>query len=173
MNMIGNAAAAEINCVVSLCKTFRIFDRNSLPALAAIHRNVEITGVTRSGRTSRLKRSAHDVVRVFRVDGNRNFGRVDRVGIADSHNLLSQSKGRTNANDRRDHDQAARLIYDLKAQQIQGKRSQEKSWLGGRDSNPDSQIQSLESYHWTTSQHGNRIYEVAQPKSNKSSAPTS
>ena len=26
------------------------------------------------------------------------------------------------------------------------------SWLGGRDSNPDSQIQSLESYHWTTSQ---------------------
>src|SRR5690348_4449234 len=28
------------------------------------------------------------------------------------------------------------------------------NWLGGRDSNPDSQIQSLESYHWTTSQHG-------------------
>ena len=27
-------------------------------------------------------------------------------------------------------------------------------WLGGRDSNPDSQIQSLESYHWTTSQQG-------------------
>ena len=25
-------------------------------------------------------------------------------------------------------------------------------WLGGRDSNPDSQIQSQESYHWTTSQ---------------------
>src|ERR1043166_3842954 len=32
-------------------------------------------------------------------------------------------------------------------------------WLGGRDSNPDSQIQSLESYHWTTSQQrGTRIY---------------
>jgi hypothetical protein len=28
----------------------------------------------------------------------------------------------------------------------------EMLWLGGRDSNPDSQIQSLESYHWTTSQ---------------------
>ncbi len=28
------------------------------------------------------------------------------------------------------------------------------TWLGGRDSNPDSQIQSLESYHWTTSQQG-------------------
>jgi hypothetical protein len=27
-----------------------------------------------------------------------------------------------------------------------------EEWLGGRDSNPDSQIQSLESYHWTTSQ---------------------
>ena len=35
-------------------------------------------------------------------------------------------------------------------------------WLGGRDSNPDSQIQSLESYHWTTSQQRNRIY-VSQP----------
>src|SRR5437868_11266719 len=31
-------------------------------------------------------------------------------------------------------------------------------WLGGRDSNPDSQIQSLESYHWTTSQRRIRIY---------------
>jgi hypothetical protein len=26
-------------------------------------------------------------------------------------------------------------------------------WLGGRDSNPDRQIQSLQSYRWTTSQH--------------------
>ena len=33
------------------------------------------------------------------------------------------------------------------------------NWLGGRDSNPDSQIQSLESYHWTTSQQRNRIYK--------------
>ena len=32
-------------------------------------------------------------------------------------------------------------------------------WLGGRDSNPDSQIQSLESYHWTTSQQRNSMYE--------------
>ena len=29
-------------------------------------------------------------------------------------------------------------------------------WLGGRDSNPDSQIQSLESYRWTTPQYGGR-----------------
>ena len=32
---------------------------------------------------------------------------------------------------------------------------EEVDWLGGRDSNPDSQIQSLESYHWTTSQQRN------------------
>jgi hypothetical protein len=34
-----------------------------------------------------------------------------------------------------------------------------KDWLGGRDSNPDSQIQSLVSYHWTTSQQGKSLYE--------------
>ena len=39
-------------------------------------------------------------------------------------------------------------------------------WLGGRDSNPDSQIQSLESYHWTTSQQRSRIYELVTRKSN-------
>src|ERR1051325_3081543 len=33
-----------------------------------------------------------------------------------------------------------------------GSGSSSRIWLGGRDSNPDSQIQSLESYHWTTSQ---------------------
>src|ERR1019366_6848751 len=27
-----------------------------------------------------------------------------------------------------------------------------RSWLGGRDSNPDRQIQNLQSYRWTTSQ---------------------
>src|SRR5450755_3352173 len=29
-----------------------------------------------------------------------------------------------------------------------------KIWLGGRDSNPDTQIQNLQSYRWTTSQRG-------------------
>ena len=38
-------------------------------------------------------------------------------------------------------------------------------WLGGRDSNPDSQIQSLVSYHWTTSQQRNRIYGSLRFKS--------
>src|SRR5438874_13303954 len=38
-------------------------------------------------------------------------------------------------------------------------------WLGGRDSNPDSQIQSLESYHWTTSQQRIRIYGTRCGKS--------
>jgi hypothetical protein len=41
-------------------------------------------------------------------------------------------------------------------------RNQINLWLGGRDSNPDSQIQSLESYHWTTSQQQIRIY-VSRP----------
>src|ERR1051325_7229865 len=36
-----------------------------------------------------------------------------------------------------------------------GSGSSSRIWLGGRDSNPDSQIQSLESYHWTTSQQMN------------------
>jgi hypothetical protein len=30
--------------------------------------------------------------------------------------------------------------------------SYDGDWLGGRDSNPDRQIQSLQSYRWTTSQ---------------------
>ena len=45
----------------------------------------------------------------------------------------------------------------------------DSSWLGGRDSNPDSQIQSLESYHWTTSQQRSRIYEPAPQLSISSS----
>jgi hypothetical protein len=28
------------------------------------------------------------------------------------------------------------------------------NWLGDRDSNPDRQIQNLQSYHWTISQQG-------------------
>jgi hypothetical protein len=36
-------------------------------------------------------------------------------------------------------------------------------WLGGRDSNPDSQIQSLVSYHWTTSQQGNLNLRIEPP----------
>jgi hypothetical protein len=39
-------------------------------------------------------------------------------------------------------------------------------WLGGRDSNPDSQIQSLESYHWTTSQQEFEIYVSRRRLSN-------
>ena len=31
-------------------------------------------------------------------------------------------------------------------------KQDEKIWLGGRDSNPDRQIQNLQSYRWTTSQ---------------------
>src|SRR2546423_13256878 len=44
----------------------------------------------------------------------------------------------------------------------------QESWLGGRDSNRDSQIQSLESYHWTTSQQRNRIYGKSDNQVNRS-----
>ena len=48
-------------------------------------------------------------------------------------------------------------------------------WLGGRDSNPDSQIQSLESYHWTTYQHEvlnlRSCAAVCQPAPDLSSRP--
>ena len=36
-----------------------------------------------------------------------------------------------------------------------------ENWLGGRDSNPDSQIQSLESYRWTTPQRAGAPTEIA------------
>src|SRR5918993_3294042 len=42
-------------------------------------------------------------------------------------------------------------------------------WLGGRDSNPDSQIQSLESYHWTTSQQGIPNLRIDAPLVNHAS----
>jgi hypothetical protein len=42
---------------------------------------------------------------------------------------------------------------------LQGNIQKEKIWLGGRDSNPDTQLQRLQSYRWTTSQFkaGQRI----------------
>ena len=44
-----------------------------------------------------------------------------------------------------------------------------KVWLGGRDSNPDSQIQSLESYHWTTSQQGDLNLRIGATVVNQAS----
>ena len=35
---------------------------------------------------------------------------------------------------------------------VGGEKEDLENWLGGRDSNPDTQIQSLQSYRWTTSQ---------------------
>ena len=47
----------------------------------------------------------------------------------------------------------------------------ELCWLGGRDSNPDSQIQSLESYHWTTSQQGIPNLRIDAPLVNHAPGP--
>src|SRR5207253_8832608 len=61
-----------------------------------------------------------------------------------------------------------RRIVNSKIQVTERKNNWEscrQEWLGGRDSNPDSQIQSLESYHWTTSQQRSRIYGTRCGKS--------
>jgi hypothetical protein len=38
-----------------------------------------------------------------------------------------------------------------------------KNWLGDRDSNPDRQIQNLQSYHWTISQRGLIYISIGPP----------
>src|SRR2546428_5592599 len=91
MNMISDRVAAEINCVVALRQTLRIFHRNSLPGFAAIHRDVVVACITWPGRTSSLKGSGDDVVRILGVDRDRNFSRIDCVGIGNSDDPLRQS----------------------------------------------------------------------------------
>src|SRR2546425_10592861 len=90
MNMICRCVAAEINCVVALRQTLRFFDWNSLPGFAAIHRDVVVACITWSGRTSSLKGSGDDVVRILGVDRDRNFSRIDRIEIGNSYNPLRQ-----------------------------------------------------------------------------------
>src|SRR5436853_5983687 len=99
MNMICRSVAAEINCVVALRQTFRIFDRNSLPGFAAIHRDVVITCITWPWRTSSLKGSSHNVVRILGIDRDGNFSGIDRVGIGSSYDLLCKSHLRKQGNE--------------------------------------------------------------------------
>src|SRR2546426_9921688 len=91
MNVRYNAVAAEINCVVALRQTLRIFDWNSLPGFAAIHRDVVVACITWPGRTSGLKGSGDDVVRILGVDRDRNFSGIDCVGIGNSYDPLRPS----------------------------------------------------------------------------------
>src|SRR5439155_23654897 len=107
MNVISRAIAAEIDGVVALRQTFRILNGTSLPTLAAIHRNVKITCVTRPRRASGLERCSDDVVRILRIDGNGNFGGVDRVGVTNSDDLLRERRRRKKIGKDRNECQAA------------------------------------------------------------------
>src|SRR5437016_9039658 len=96
--MISRRIAAEINRIVSLCQTLGVLNRNSFPALAAIHRDVVITCITWPWRTSGLKGSGDNVVRIPGVDCDGNFSGIDCVRIADSDDLLCESHLRKQAN---------------------------------------------------------------------------
>ena len=48
--------------------------------------------------------------------------------------------------------EAFKKYYDRTLAKIAVAEELKKGWLGGRDSNPDRQIQNLQSYRWTTSQ---------------------
>src|SRR2546429_207354 len=96
--MICRCVAAEIDCVVALRQTLRIFDRNSLPRFAAIHRDVVIACITRPWRTSGLKGSSDNVARILGIDRDGNLSGIDRVGIGNSYDLLSKSDLRRQEN---------------------------------------------------------------------------
>src|ERR1700732_4465555 len=89
MGMISGAVAAKVHRVVALGQSFWIFNRDGLPGPATIHRDVVIAAGAWSGWPSGLKRSRDNVVRIRRVDGYRNFGGIDCVGVVNSYHLLS------------------------------------------------------------------------------------
>ena len=44
-------------------------------------------------------------------------------------------------------------IFEPKPANLLSKNAEIENWLGGRDSNPDTVVQSHVSYRWTTSQY--------------------
>src|SRR3989442_3965592 len=82
MSMVSRAIGAEVNRVVTLRQTFWILDSDRLPGFAAIHRDIVITPSARSGRATVLKRSRDNVGGILRIDGDRDFSRVDCVGFS-------------------------------------------------------------------------------------------
>src|SRR6266850_2934116 len=100
MSMISRAVAAKINRIVALRQILWISDWNCLPRFAAVHRDIVITAGARSRRAAGLERSGNDVVRIFRIDSNRYFGRFDCVDITNPHHSLSKGNGQTERKDR-------------------------------------------------------------------------
>ena len=105
MNVISRAVVAEIDGIIALRQTFGIFNRDSLPGLAAIHRDIVIATRTRTRRKSGLKRDSDNVVGILRIDGDGNFSRIDGVGIGDfDHTLRKGAAKSKNQNNRGSED---------------------------------------------------------------------
>ena len=91
--MVDRAITAEVDGIVALRQALWVRNRNRLPGLAAVPRDIVITSSARSRWLTCLERRGNDVVRVLRIDCYRNFSRIDCVGITYPHYLLGKSGG--------------------------------------------------------------------------------
>src|SRR5262249_40831725 len=92
VNVIRDAIVAEGNHVVALRQILWIGRRHGLPCFAAVDGDVVITAGAWFWRSSGLKRSSNDVVRILRIDRDRDFSRVDWIRVGDTHDLLCGSE---------------------------------------------------------------------------------
>src|SRR6266705_6382200 len=88
MNVISGSIAAEIDSIVTLGQSLGIFNRNCLPGLAAIHRDIVVARRPRSRGSTSLEGRSDNVVGVLLVDGDSHFGRIDCVRVGDSKDFL-------------------------------------------------------------------------------------
>ncbi len=79
--MVDRAITAEVDGIVALRQTLWVCNRNRLPGLAAVPRDIVITSSARSRWLTCLERRSNDVVRVLRIDCYRNFSRIDCVRL--------------------------------------------------------------------------------------------
>ena len=116
MSMVSRAIGAEVNRVVTLRQTFWILDWDRLPGFAAIHRDIVITSSARPWKATGLKRSRDNVGGILRIDGDRDFSRVDCVSFSDPYHSLSESNWGSKASNRQSNRQPSpgrpsRLLY--------------------------------------------------------------
>src|SRR2546423_9155498 len=105
MNVISSAVIAEIDYVIALGETRWICHGNRLPGVAAVHRSIVITSITRAWRPPHRERCGHNVVRILWVDGDRNFRWIDGVGFANANDLLRERERSGNAGEDNERDQ--------------------------------------------------------------------
>ena len=96
--MVHRTVVAKVDRIIALRQAFRIFDRDSLPGLTAIHRDIIITTRARARREPRLERGTDNVVGILRIDRDGNFSRIDGLGIAHPDHTLR--KGAAERKDR-------------------------------------------------------------------------